>query len=105
MSYNIDKCHHIHIGENTETSKYEMGSSYNRITIKRVESEKGLGVFIDDKLNLTKKVNIANRILGIIFRSFIYMDKEMFLNLYKTMVLTHIDTQCKYGHLITRRTK
>ena len=49
-------------------------------TIKRVESEKDLGVFIDEKLNfrdhITKKVNIANRNLGIIFRSFTYMDKN-----------------------------
>ena len=95
MFYNTDKCHHVHIGENTEASKYEMGSGDNRNTIKRVESEKDLGVFIDEKLNfrdhITKKVNIANRNLGIIFRSFAYMDKEMFLNLYKSMVRPHIE--------------
>ena len=95
MFYNTDKCHHVHIGENTEASKYEMGSGDNRNTIKRVESEKDLGVFIDEKLNfrdhITKKVNIANRNLGIIFRSFTYMDKEMFLNLYKSMVRPHIE--------------
>ena len=88
MFYNTDKCHHVHIGKNTEASKYEMGSGDNRNTIKRVESEKDLGVFIDEKLNfrdhITKKVNIANRNLGIIFRSFTYMDKELFLNLYKS---------------------
>ena len=95
MFYNTEKCHHVHIGENTEASKYEMGSGDNRNTIKRVESEKDLGVFIDEKLNfrdhITKKVNIANRNLGIIFRSFTYMDKEMFLNLYKSMVRPHIE--------------
>ena len=77
MFYNTDKCHHVHIGENTEVSKYEIGSGDNRSTIKRVESEKDLGVFIEEKLNfrehITKKVNIANRNLGIIFRSFTYM--------------------------------
>ena len=95
MFYNTDKCHHVHIGENTEASKYKMGSGDNRNTIKRVESEKDLGVFIDEKLNfrdhITNKVNIANRNLGIIFRSFTYMDKEMFLNLYKSMVRPHIE--------------
>ena len=40
MFYNTDKCHHVHIGENTEASKYEMGSGDNRNTIKGVESEK-----------------------------------------------------------------
>ena len=61
-------------------------------TIKRVKSEKG--VFFYEKLNfrdhITKKVNIANRDLEIIFRSFTYMDKEMFLNLYKSMVRPHV---------------
>ena len=46
-----DKCHHVHIGENTEARKYEMGSGDKRSTIKRVESEKDLGVSIDEKLN------------------------------------------------------
>ena len=59
------------------------------------DSDKDLGVFIDEKLNfrehITKKVNIANRNLGLIFRSFTYMDKEMFLNLYKSMVRPHIE--------------
>ena len=95
MFYNTDKCHRFHIGENTEASKYEIGSGDNRSTIKRVESEKDLGISIDKKLNfhehITKKVNIANRNLGIIFRSFTYMGKEMFLNLYKSMVRSHIE--------------
>ena len=30
MFYNTDKCHHVHISENTEASKYEMGSGDNR---------------------------------------------------------------------------
>ena len=67
MLYNTDKCHHVHIGENTTASKYEMGSG-NESTIKRVESEQDLGVFIDGKLNfheqITKKLNITNRNLN-----------------------------------------
>ena len=88
MFYNTEKFHHVHIGENTKASEYEIGSGDNRSTIKRVESEKYLGVFIDEKLtfreHITKKVKIANRNIGIIFRSFTYMDKELFLNLYKS---------------------
>ena len=36
--------------------------------------------------HITSKVNIANRNVGIIFTTVTYLDKEMFLNLYKTMV-------------------
>ena len=65
MLYNIYKCHHVHIVANTETSKYEMASVDNRITIKRVESEKDLEVFNVDKLNfrehITKRISIASR--------------------------------------------
>ena len=41
-----DKCRQVHIGENTEASKYEMGSGDNKITTKRVESEKDLIICI-----------------------------------------------------------
>ena len=47
---NIDKCYHVYNGENTEASKYELGSGDNKLTIKRVESEKDLDIH-DDKLN------------------------------------------------------
>ena len=91
MLYNNKKCHHVHIGENSDISNYEMGSGENKTQIERVKLEKDLGVIIDEKLNfrehITQKVNKANRNIGIIFRTFRYIDKEMFLNLYKEMFL------------------
>ena len=56
MFYNTDKCHYVHIGQNTETSTYEMGSRDNRSTIKRVKAGKNLGVFIDEKLNFREHI-------------------------------------------------
>ena len=48
------------------------------------------GVFIDDKLRLVPHnqamVKKANRNLGTIKRTFSYLDKAMFLNLYKALV-------------------
>ena len=86
MIFNNKKCHHMHVGENSAVSTYIMGSGENRTEIQKVKAEKDLGVTIDDKLkfreHITPKVNIANRNLGIIFRTFSYMDKEMFLGLY-----------------------
>ena len=56
-------------------------------------------LYIDDKFyfreHITKKVNIANRNLGIIFRSFTYMNKDMFLNLYKSIMQPHIEYATK----------
>ena len=37
------------------------------------------------------KVNLANRKVGLIFRTFTYMDKEMFLNLYKSVVRPYLE--------------
>ena len=59
--YNNEKCHHIHIGKNSDMSNYEMGSGENKTQIERVKSEKDLGVIVEEKLNfqenVTEKVN------------------------------------------------
>ena len=66
-----------------------------RYQIQNVTEEKDLGVITDTKLkfdsHISSKINKANRNLGIINRSFTYMDKSMFLNLYKTMVRPHLE--------------
>ena len=56
---------------------------------------KDLGIVIDDQLkfqhhihNQTKK---ANQKLGMIKRSFGYIDKEMFLSLFKSIVRPHLE--------------
>ena len=67
----------------------------NPTEVTRVTSEKDLGVIFDEKLifrdHISKKAAIANRNLGLIFRSFTYIDKVMFLNLYKSLVRPHLE--------------
>ena len=50
---------------------------------------------MDSKLlfreHIAKKVGMANRNLSIIFKTFEFMDKEMFLNLYKSLVKPHLE--------------
>ena len=54
--------------------------------VTQVISEMDLGVIFNEKLilrdHIFKKAVLANRNLGLIFRSFTYIDKAMFLNLY-----------------------
>ena len=54
-----------------------------------------MGVIIDDKLTFDKhicsKVNIANRNLGLIFKTFNYLNKDMFLTLYKSLIRPHLE--------------
>lgn len=82
----LKKCKHLHLGSITTDSRYFMPSDTRNVLIEKVEKEKDLGVIIDPKLNfrqhIANKVSIANRNLGIIFRTFTHLSQEMFLNLY-----------------------
>ena len=64
-------------------------------TLEIVTREKDLGITIDCKLNfrdhIAQKVNIANRNLGIIFRTFTYIDSVIFFNLYNSSVRPHLE--------------
>ena len=63
--------------------------------INQVTEEKDLGIIIDDKLkfqqHINQQKNKANQRLGMIKRSFSYMDKEMFLTLFKSIVRPHLE--------------
>ena len=60
-----------------------------------MESEQDRDVIVDNKLTFTKhtnsKMKIANRNLGLIFRAFTYIDKDIFLNLFKSLVRPHLE--------------
>ena len=81
MFYHLKKCHHLHIGNNVESTEYTMGIPNGNVTIEKVESEKDLGVIFNSKLNFTEhistKVSKANQIVGLIFRTFTFTHREM----------------------------
>ena len=85
MLFSIIKCHHLHIGKHDRGIKYTMASNNQEIELEKVDSEKDLGVIIDQKLtfrdHINSKLNIANRNLGIIFRTFAFIDEERFFKL------------------------
>ena len=95
MLFSIIKCHHLHIGKHDRGIKYTKTSNNQEIELETVENEKDLGVIIDQNLTfgdrINSKVNTANRNLGIIFRTFTFIDEEMFLNLYKSIVRTRVE--------------
>ena len=72
-----------------------MISNNQEVELEKVEKEKDFGVIIDQSLTfrdpINSKVNTANRNLGIIFRTFTYIDQEMFLNLIKSLVRPHLE--------------
>ena len=95
MEFNNTKCHHLHIGKHDRGLNYTIEHQGSDCIITKVDSEKDLGVTIDKNLNfrehISHKINIANRNVGIISRAFIYLDPEMFKNLYKSLVRPHLE--------------
>jgi len=65
-----------------------------------VRTEKDLGIQFTNKLNFEKHINSTvnkvNKIIGLLRRKFTYMDKSLFLILYKALIRSHLD----YGNLI-----
>ncbi len=95
LGININKCKHLHIGNNNSNKYYLSDKDRNIFEVKQVDQEKDLGVTFDSKLKFSQHVNNqiakANRNLGIIFRSFTYLDKESFVTLYKSLVRSHLE--------------
>ena len=61
----------------------------------QINDMKDIGVIMDSDLKFEKHINseidTANKILGIIRRSFMYLSAEIFIPLYKAMVRSHFD--------------
>ncbi len=85
----------MHIGSETDYPNYKMKQQENEIEIQKVIEEKDLGVLIDNKLKFTShiqnSVKKANRMLGIIRRTFQHIDKTVLLTLYKSLVRPHLE--------------
>ena len=97
MRFNADKCHVVHLGSNNPNFSYYMRNEDGTEDIELTTStvEKDLGVQVDDKLTFSKhiecQVNKANRLVGLIRRSFSYMDKETMRQLFTALVRPHLE--------------
>ena len=61
----------------------------------KVKDIKDIGVTIDCQLKFEKHINrkivTANKLVGIIRRSFMFLNEEIFVPLYKSLVRSHFD--------------
>ena len=105
MSYNIGKCHTLHLGNKNPQKHYILSKSH-QITDKdnsymkvhkmsNVEHEKDLGVIIDSKLSfkahMETKLAKAKQLLGVIRSTFKFMTEEIFIKLYKSIIRPHLE--------------
>ena len=94
LDFNADKCHVLTLGK-LENIKHTHRYSIGEFKLEHVFDEKDLGVTIDMDLtfedHIINKVNKANSIMGLIRRSFTYLDKHLFKKLFTTFVRPHLE--------------
>ena len=91
LTFNPTKCHVLHIGKHNEGYLYHLDNHL----LPEVSLEKDLGVIVSHDLkaeeNVNHQVKKANKMLGIIRRTFSYLNKDNFILLYKTYVRPHLE--------------
>ena len=96
LMFHPDKCKLMTIGRDTPTEHYTMYSEdKGLIPIANVQSEKDVGVIFDLNMSFREDINSratkANNIMGIIRRTYTYLDIESFNLLFKSLVRPHLE--------------
>ena len=93
MSFNAEKCQVMTLGRSHEKYKYRISKHGNSILLNQCNKQ-DLGI-LSSSLKFSHYINKiahkANRIIGIIKRSFHCMDKIMFHTLYVGLVHLHLE--------------
>ena len=91
MQFNEGKCKVMHLGSRNEKFSYTM----NNHVLEETTLEKDLGIQVSSDLKVSihcqHSYNRANRMLGLIKRTFVCRDRKTMINLYKTMVRPHLE--------------
>ena len=99
LKFHPDKCHVLSLGK-LENIVHAHPYVLNGHELEHVFAEKDLGVTIDCDLkfedHIAIKIKKANSLVGLITRSFSYMDCELFKQLYTTFVRPHLE----YAHVV-----
>ena len=86
MEFNEDKCKIMHLGRNNPRHKYLM----NGVELSVTEEERDLGIWTESSLKpglqCSKAASSANKVMGLILKSFHYRTKQTLVPLYKTLV-------------------
>ena len=93
LEFHPDKLKHLHIARDNEDPDYTYYIGEDKA--KTTYMEKDLGVTVDAHLSfedhMNKRVKTANSMMGMIRRGFQFLDRTMFLPLYKGMVRSGIE--------------
>ena len=99
LRFHPDKCHVLTLGK-LEDIKHTFRYNISQQELEHVFEEKDLGILIDSNLrfeeHISSKVNKANAIMGLIRRTFTFLDCKLFKKLYTTFVRPHLE----YGQVV-----
>ena len=93
----IPKCKAIQYGYIRHETVYQMRDQNNVVfDIPSSEEEKDLGITFEkslkfNKLHVLNVVNRCKKLIGLIKHTFRYMDKQLFLQLFKTLIRSIVD--------------
>lgn len=95
LKFHPNKCKVLAI-KSKEKRVYSMsGTTGEQLDLDNITSEKDIGVTVDEDLNFRTHiqlgVNKANSILGLIRRTFTFLDEKMFKLLFKALVRPHLE--------------
>ena len=96
LPFNVGKCKCLHIGSTNPLWRYKMSGR----CLEDVKEEKDLGVLIDQELKFHRQtaaaVKKASMSLGIVKKTFAFIDEKNFPLLFKPLVRSHLE----YGNVI-----
>jgi hypothetical protein len=100
LRFNAGKCKRMHLGRNNDKFEYHMQEGVSQVTLEETDCERDLGVHVDPSLKFTKHcdkaVAKANRLVGLLRRTFDYVDKQILSYTFKGLVRPHLE----YGNAV-----
>ena len=95
LLFHPKKCFTMHIDSKSTSSIIQATYKMNDNILESKLELKDLGVIVDNHLtfrnHIAEKVNKANQIMGLIRQAFVFLDKNNFNLLYKSLVRPHIE--------------
>jgi hypothetical protein len=100
LRFNAGKCKVMHLGSQNPKLSYVMAEGDDVRTLEITEVEKDLGVYVDSRLkfsdHIEQCVNKSNKLLGLIRRSYEYLDGPTLTQLFTSLIRPHLE----YGNVV-----
>ena len=95
LKFHPDKCEVMRVAPKNNKNEITQGYKIGKDILKNVSEVKDLGIVFKDDLSFTDHINKivkkANSLAGLLRRSFVYLDKTTFKQIYVSIVRPHLE--------------